>query len=386
MYKNQINIRKIKSIEDLIKSREMCYNAFNKNIDNELCIEDSIDKILKHPYNRGTLNWRETIIVEQMPDNKIFAQVIPINYQINFNSQIANMVGVGAVSCIKKNTNAILECFKYFLKEAYDKDYEFSYLFPFSGKYYSKYGYSYCYSKYLWNFQLSSIKSIKDYEFNINELKFCNNFNIKFKNVFYKIVEQQKCYAEKYSFSVIRKDIDWFCYFNDDFSLIYNEKSYLIYNIENNIVSVIDWACNNSTELLALFSKFDKSIENIQINIPENFYINDIFIEMDLPSICPKAEIKSVGMARIVNLEKAFALHSCNCGNDFKFVFSITDSIINENNGTWCLIQKNNEISFFKTKQIPVKKYSINEITQLLVKGNGSSIFPYRNGGIFDMF
>lgn len=371
-------IRKINGIDELSKAKEMCYKAFGNNIDGGNSVDDSVKRIVDSPFNRSVSYWKETIIAEEK--GNIFAQICPIPFNGFFNGEIAPMIGVGAVACIQKGTTAVKDCFSFLLKQKYDEQISFSYLFPFSGVYYGKLGYTYAYLKNIWTFSFANLRKIE---------KKNSIFSLQFEDVFEdkeKIFSIQKKFASNYCFSLVRDEIDWKNILVKGNFIIYNEHSYIIYKLNKDNALIYDWACDKPKKLLELLINIDEKIKNISITVPESFDITDIFEEMNLQKIPIIGKIESAGMARIVNVKKAFSYYKNDKIDDFKYYFSLSDSIIKKNEGVWCLKKEKGEISFERSNEGIQKSYNINQLTKLLIKGDGSKIFPYRKGGIFDGF
>lgn len=70
--------------------------------------------------------------------------VIP--YDIQFDGKLCAMTGIGGVCCLPQHRRkgVVKSCFLASLKDMYEKDFTFSYLYPFSTSYYRKFGYELC--------------------------------------------------------------------------------------------------------------------------------------------------------------------------------------------------------------------------------------------------
>lgn len=136
-------MRRIDDIEEvnegnLLEAREVCYQAFNANIDGGMSVEDSSEIIRNRPKKRIQRYWDKAYISRL--EGKIIAGISPCPYMVNFRGSTISMVGIGDVFCVEKGTDAIEKLFgKIF--DSYS-EYGLSVLYPFSDNYYSRYGYT----------------------------------------------------------------------------------------------------------------------------------------------------------------------------------------------------------------------------------------------------
>ena len=79
------------------------------------------------------------------------------DYTIRFDGNICKMGGIGGVATLPqyRRRGAIRACFEAALPDMYENGYEFSYLYPFSTRFYRQFGYECCVQKYSWEINLS---------------------------------------------------------------------------------------------------------------------------------------------------------------------------------------------------------------------------------------
>lgn len=90
-------------------------------------------------------------------DNKTMMSTLSVtDYQIQFDGHSCKMGGMGGAASLPQYRRAggIRGCFQAALADMYARDYDFSYLYPFSTAYYRKYGYECCVQKYMTTVQL----------------------------------------------------------------------------------------------------------------------------------------------------------------------------------------------------------------------------------------
>lgn len=85
------------------------------------------------------------------------------SYQIQFDGHSCKMAGIGGVATLPqyRRQGGIRACFEAALPDMYATGYEFSYLYPFSTRFYRQFGYECCVQKYAWEVNLSLLKAPK---------------------------------------------------------------------------------------------------------------------------------------------------------------------------------------------------------------------------------
>lgn len=82
------------------------------------------------------------------------------SYVVNFDGSRCKMAGIGGVATLPeyRRQGGIRACFAAALPELYENGYAFSYLYPFSTRYYRQFGYESCVQKYAWEINLALLK------------------------------------------------------------------------------------------------------------------------------------------------------------------------------------------------------------------------------------
>lgn len=89
-------------------------------------------------------------------DGEMMANFTVPTYTIHFDGHAAKMAGIGGVATLPqyRRRGAIRACFHKALPEMYREGYVFSYLYPFSTRFYRQFGYECCVQKYGWEVDL----------------------------------------------------------------------------------------------------------------------------------------------------------------------------------------------------------------------------------------
>ena len=358
-----ISTKTVTSWKEFTESRKVSYKAFKNNIDGFKDEEKGFEEMRTSPHHRSIQQWDKTVVTAD--EEGVFASLQPIYYQINYNNITTSMVGIGAVCCIKKGTKAIHDCFFLALNDAYAKKVPFSYLYPFSGKYYNQFGYSYGIMKKDWSIPRLSFPYIENTEVKLND----NDF------------KRQREYAKKYNFSVVRDEIDWVNLLKD--FVVREMDDFLTYHIvDNNIV--VTSQCSTPKTLSSLLAKLPKVEEKITITLPSWYEAGQIMEEMNLERTRATCSYSAQGMSRIVNLEAAVAL--LRPTKDDSVTIKVSDELIAENNGIFTFCSKKGKVKLIKGNSSYDYELTIDKLSRLFTIGDGSVIFPYNSNAIFDYF
>lgn len=91
------------------------------------------------------------------------------DYTVNFDGHGCKMAGIGGVATLPqyRRQGGIRACFDAALPDMYENGYDFSYLYPFSTRFYRQFGYECCVQKYGWEVDLQQLNPPKD------QIRFC---------------------------------------------------------------------------------------------------------------------------------------------------------------------------------------------------------------------
>ena len=92
-------------------------------------------------------------------DGDMMANFTVPTYTVRFDGHNCKMAGIGGVATLPqyRRQGAIRACFQEALPEMYREGYDFSYLYPFSTRFYRQFGYESCIQKYGWEVDLQQL-------------------------------------------------------------------------------------------------------------------------------------------------------------------------------------------------------------------------------------
>lgn len=125
-----------------------------------ICFEFPYDNCpIEDPEHDDAIHWAAFTEEGEMMSNF----TIP-TYQIQFDGHSCKMAGIGGVATLPqyRRQGGIRACFAEALPDMYANGYDFSYLYPFSTRFYRQFGYECCVQKYAWEVNLSLLTPPKD--------------------------------------------------------------------------------------------------------------------------------------------------------------------------------------------------------------------------------
>lgn len=291
-------------------------------------------------------------------EEKVVASLHQNKFLINFEGNLVNseyIVGVGVLP-ENRNRGYMKKIMRYMLTESYKKNIPFNYLMPINSSLYRKFGYEY----------ISGVEDI--------EVRFEDIYHSLDKNItIYKYSDENRndlkeIYNEKmkkFSSYVFRDDgyLKKWCgeIFNDggDIYIFYRENipcGYVVFYKEKDIKVRESFGIdrNSYENILGFLKSFKEYYGKITITTPENDSLIFLFQNQKRMFRVKKYII----MGRITNIYEMMKLIRIK----EKFVISIKDEIIEENNGVFEVSDKKIE----KTKKRAEVELEIATLTQLL--------------------
>ena len=92
-------------------------------------------------------------------DGRMMSNFTVPSYTIRFDGHHCKMAGIGGVATLPefRRQGSIRACFRAALPDMYENGYDFSYLYPFSTRFYRQFGYECCVQKYSWTVDLQQL-------------------------------------------------------------------------------------------------------------------------------------------------------------------------------------------------------------------------------------
>lgn len=394
-------IRNIHNEEELAESRLLCYKAFKENIDDCPSLEAAMDMFLHCPTTHMKREWKNSMAAfdEQAV---MFAQISCAIAPIHFDGKTSQMCTIGDVACIRKGTDAIMALFHALLSQRRKEGVAFSYLFPFSGRYYSQFGYSYCVMCKKWLLNLIQLDRA-DHGIRVRPY---TPMDAPYSE------ELQRACVGRYNLSMQRTPITWHTarYLSHLITAVAVSSQdiplgYLTYTTrgqEETRVKITDWTASSPKVLNALLLSLPPHIQSATLVAPDDFPLELMLGELNLHNAT--CAYQNNGMVRIVDV-KAALLAMSHRGSG-SLVLEVEDPLLLENTGRWELVWEDGETRTVQrtAEKDPDLSLGIGELSRFVCAGVTKeslrffagipetlaplllTCFPHKAVGVFDYF
>ena len=311
-------------------------------------------------------------------------------YRCNFEGRAALMGGVGGVSSLPqyRRIGVIRACLGAALQDMYEKEFSFSFLYPFSTQYYRKFGYEVGAENRVWTVPLRDMETI-DVGGHIEQILPGESTQplLEIYRKFYKdynLAAVREIYEEELEKTNLLNQQRYIYLWKDETGAA---RSFMICRKQREAEGVI-MDCTNSfasrNDLLFLdvralqgllhFVKqaFSADYEKIRFSVPDSLSVTSLVGEHNTS----KCQVLFNGMVRVVRVEKV--LSTCRCRGSGTVRIRIVDEILPQNDAVWKLIfAPGRENRVEKTTGAADVIMPINEFSSLICGIRGSEDIPW---------
>lgn len=307
-------------------------------------------------------------------DNVMTSRMTVIPFTMMFDGNEVKMAGIGGVASLPEYRNAggIRNIFTEVMKEMREKEQVFSYLYPFSHKYYRKFGYEMCYDRRAVKFPLSALK---DRNPTGSLTFFKKDDDIKaYTNIYWQFINNK-------NLSIVRDEKGFKEFINKD-PYKTRQYTYLWHNKEDEPKSYITFLGNPrendlgtqmnirefawvDTEglhgMLSCLGRFDAQYDEVFWEAPDIVDLYSIISEpYDL-----KVLLQCGGMNRIIDVKKALELIKAPCGEG-RAVIAVTDLFLDWNNKSFEIIWGGGQLKVKEALTEPDVTVSVQTLVKLV--------------------
>ena len=339
-------IRKIKETE-LIEAEKISSLCFNWSHDTEgKTAEEYIKSIKENPHSKYHAYFTDAFAAFT-DEGEMMSCLSVLPYEVFFDGNRLKMAGIGSVCTYPQHRRkgAVRELFRQALKDMYECGISFSYLYPFSEKFYGNFGYTPSSQSIRWNFTLLTIP---DYHYDGSFHLYRGDGNYSEYEIAY------RTFAENYNMMVNRDSYDWEVlksanpFKGSRQAYLYkdkagNPKGYLVFDKLNEPNQIIldckEIVYDSFTVLKAIMSfvkTFSADYDTVQFNAPRNLSL-EYFCE-DYSQSKSSRSILQNGMVRVINVNEVLK-HSLYKGSG-RMSIKVKDSFINQNNGVFHVVYR----------------------------------------------
>lgn len=306
-------------------------------------------------------------------NGKMCSCFLLIPFHVCFNGHHVPMGGIGGVASLpeEREKRYIRKIFEYAMQEMYDKDYVFSYLYPFSHKYYRKFGYELNMTRIGYSIPTSAFRQFNQ----TGTLKlYTNDMDPK------DIISLYEQYIADKNLAVIRTEALWKRFLEKDpykdnvyLYIWYNEegiaRGYIQFHVEksgsyrNNMhVQELIWLDRQAlTGIFSFIGGLTAQIETMIWDSPSFVNLLPFFHEpYDI-----KQNVSTYGMNRIVNVEKALNLMAAPGGSG-EIIIGIEDEFFPANTGQYRISWENSIHRAERTEKAPDLCCDVQALSQLI--------------------
>jgi predicted acetyltransferase len=294
-------------------------------------------------------------------------------FQVCFNGIHVPMGGVGGVASLpeEREKRYMRRIFDYTMQEMYENSYVFSYLYPFSHKYYRKFGYELNMTRIGYSIPISAFRQFNQ----TGTLKlYTNDMDPK------DIISLYEQYIVDKNLAVVRNEALWKRFLEKDpykdnvyLYIWYNEqglaRGYIKFHVEkpetnkNNMhVQELIWLDRQAfTGIFSFIGGLTAQIEKMLWDSPSFVNLLPFFHE----PYEIKQEISTYGMNRVVNVEKALNLMSTPEGSG-EIIIGIEDEFFPVNSGNYRISWENSSHRAQRTDKAVDLSCDVQALSQLI--------------------
>ena len=306
-------------------------------------------------------------------DGKLCSCLQLIPFDVSFDGGSVPMGGIGGVASLpeEREKSSIRSIFEYSIKEMYEKGYVFSYLYPFSPSFYRKFGYELNMNVVIYNIPLSYFKRFTQSgklkmhvkEMDASEIKQVYDEYIKYTNL--AVIRTDKLWKRFLENDPYKDNVFLYIWYNAD----NKARGYVKFSTEAvpgskytmNVHELV-WLDRGAFEgIFAFLGKLTAQMERMIWKAPSYVNLLPLFPEpFDM-----KQEVRTYGMNRIINVEKALGLMSVPEGAG-EVIIGVEDSFFPANSGSYSMEWDNGRLSAERTNKNPDMYCDVQALSQLV--------------------
>ena len=296
-----------------------------------------------------------------------------IPFHVSFDRSFVPMGGIGGVASLpeERDKKYIRSIFSYVLQEMYDKGYVFSYLYPFSHKYYRKFGYELnminnTYSIPVAAFrQFEQMGSLKLYTNDLDPHEIIALYEQYIKDINLAVVRTEKLWKRFLEKDPYKDNVYLYIWYNKQ----RDARGYIQFRTEKEAtgkntmrVHELIWLDRDAfTGIFGFIGALTAQIETMVWNSPSYVNLLPLFHEpYDI-----KQKTTTYGMNRIVNVEKALNLMSLHEGSG-EIALGIRDEFFPINSGNYRIKWENETRTVEKTEDRADLFCDVQALSQLM--------------------
>lgn len=362
-----MQIRRIKGLE-LMEARNISSVCFNWSHDTkDKTPAEYLEEVRKKPGDKADAHYLDTWAAFT-EDDEMMASMCVLPYQIYFDGQRVPMAGIGAVCTYPqfRSHSCIRGIFEQILPMLYQDKVPFSFLYPFSEKFYRKFGYERSAQNRTWTLDLNHLPTYEYQESGRMHLCRTKEEQKKLKAIYEE-------FAARHNLCISRDEYDWEHWknsepFKNNRYLYYYERKteqgvecagYFVFDHKQDgerlIMDCKEFVYKDMDALralLALAQTFRGTYAAIRLSQPDTVNL-EYFIEDYAKSISCSDSIRQKGMVRVICVEEVLKLAKYR-GNGSLSV-RITDEQIEENNRVF-------EVTWQEGKAVSVTPHPVSEV------------------------
>lgn len=369
-------VRKIRE-EEYLRTREVFAIAFEQKLDPSGVTPQALAQVKEHPQYRSEVYWQDCWAAFT-EEGKMMSFLRGAPATVRFDGQEALCTCIGAVSSLPqyRGRGAIAGCFRKHLEDSFAAGVEFSYLYPFSTKFYRQFGYELCVQTVEWTVDLGVLPVLleKHGEAILNE-------GVSQYEAMQKVYDK---FAQGYNLSFVREDCDWLSRIGQN-PAQQGRYTYVWYNAAKEAKGVLSFekerdASGENTMVCDMFYYADAEglkgllqhirsyrshYKKVRFTLPV-----DVALERLLPEVegCCRRELRFLGMGRVIHVENA--LRKARYQGSGQVCFRLNDPYLPENNGVFQVAFQDGACVDLQREGNPEVELDMAQFSRLLLGGS----------------
>lgn len=289
-------------------------------------------------------------------DGEMMSTLTVPAYRMWFDGQPVRMGGIGGVSTLPqyRKRGGIRGCFEALLPELYRREYDFSYLFPFSTAFYRKFGYESCVQKQLVTVDLRGLR----------ENYFTGTYRLAEpgRDLSADVCAVDACWHRAYNMSVLhdQEDYGWVTKLDpaagDRYLYVWYDSdvpsAYVLFQPEGSTLRCDRFhftSARGFRALLGLLQTMSSDRSHARFYLPESKALRYLLPEWSLGAA--GWQILGGGMVRVIRVQEV--LKKAKCLGTGRVTLAIHDPQIPQNNGTFRICFQDGRVTEAATTEDP---------------------------------